>query len=120
MFRKKNSTTATWQEITQILRKLRGQNLLRARAEEFRNKNLLRFSFEDRKSQLQDQAIWLHVTATLQDCWAEIIPGQEKMEADSLEALLRAIAARLRQTDYIRTELKQATYRKPMKKADPG
>lgn len=110
-FRKRPSTEETWGLLRAELRRLRGQNLLRAREEQFPSRNEVILYDELRGDRLI--GCWIiDVTENPETLTAKHLPSGETLKVDSdLSTFMETIASRLRGKDYLRTKDKGTTYR---------
>lgn len=113
-FRRQPATTATWEQVDTELRRLRGQNLLRAREERLMPEDRLRLYEEPQGSYLR-QAYWdLTITSDPQQLWAQRQPGEQQLRVADLgwKTFWETLAAALRgRESYLWTQKDQATYR---------
>ena len=108
-----NPTTAIWEEVRQTLRRLRGQNLLRARQEEIPARDQVVLYDEHRGSGLKESFWVLQIRQELSEMTATHYPDQEVITPgeQDLETFLTALATRVRGKAYLRTRMKGTAYR---------
>lgn len=105
-----------WEELRSELRKLRGQNLFRGNETHLWHKDQIRIPYELRANRTTNGEIVLHVGETMDQCFAERLPQQQRIEISAFDnnwkSWLRAIIDECRGAEYLRTNSKTADYRK--------
>lgn len=111
-----NAVLATWEAVRDELRRQRGRMNFRGQEEHFLPKREVRIRLEKRGSGQASGWASIHITPRQDDLWAEDPGTGEKwtMEAfgSRIGDWLSAILTHCRGGNYLRTNSKEATYRK--------
>ncbi|WNJ21459.1 hypothetical protein [Pontibacter sp. G13] len=114
IFPRTQLTEQMWNDIEDIIRKLRGDNQLRGPIQILRNRDLIMIPFEPVSGVLSDQAVHLHLKNPLEDSFAHILPGEEVLsmeEGQSMDQFIAKLISISRQRNYLKTHLKSTEYR---------
>jgi hypothetical protein len=82
-----------WEEITEILRLLRGDNLWRGREFYLMATNELRLQMESRGDLVTNEVIYVHILENINDIWAE--KGVQKWYCKDFQGDLKLFLAQL-------------------------
>jgi len=111
----KKDRSQHWQQISEVLMKLRGLGQWRGREIRLSHMYMIRFPFEALDKDQPQREIVLHLEENMKDLWAEEIPGGQKIYLSTfhgdLEKFLTEVLSRVRQRPYLRSEKDKATYR---------
>ncbi len=105
-----------WATLRDALRKLRGQNQFRGNEEHLIELRQIRLYQEPRAGHLSSTVFIIHLTARMDDLWAERFPGKEVLRVNEFDggwlAWLTAIVDACRGAHYAHTNSSTADYRR--------
>lgn len=106
----------TWIRVRDELRKQRGHNQFRGREDHLLPKKQIRVEKERRKDGASNGEIWIHLTETEPDLWAESFPEEKKIYlkefGNKLDDFIAEILRIARgDNPYLKTNSEEAEYR---------